>query len=249
MHRRWILVSSLVLAVSAFCILAYFYIRHPVPWSPKQHHRLEVWANVGSTFTVFATLFSSLGFVALIWTIWVQIDQLKTIDEGQRDAAKQAHYFSLSQRVGEVISDPEINRLAASFRYYRQLDHVVPAGQSLPKDPESLVRNLSQQLAAQKPLHLQIPVHDGFRRRKLFRAIEKLLDSCSAFQRELFKDSLNAQIHDEAARMLILKSLAESDERTLAIFGKLGIQFSVLNEVPEVAERLTSAFPERRSGK
>jgi hypothetical protein len=40
------------------------------------------------------------------------------------------------------------------------------------------------------------------RRRELFRAIEKLLDSCSAFQRELFKDSLNAQIHDGAARRL-----------------------------------------------
>jgi len=244
MHRKWIFVYSLALAVSAFCFFAYFYIRHPVPWSPKQHQRLEVWANVGSTFTVFSTLFSSLGLVALIWTIWVQIDQLKTIDEGQRHPAKQAHYLSLSQRVGEVISDLEIHRLAESFRYYHQLDFVFRAGQSLPKDPESLVRNLSQQLAALKPLYLEIPVHDGFRRRKLFRAIEKLLDSCSAFQGELFKDSLNAQIHDEAARILILKSLAEGDERTLAIFGKLGIQFSVLNEVSEVAGLLAGAFPE-----
>jgi hypothetical protein len=78
----------------------------------------------------------------LIWTIWVQIDQLKTIDEGQRDAAKQAHYLSLSQRVGEVISDLEIGRLAANFRYYRQLNHVFPAGQSPPKDPESLASSL-----------------------------------------------------------------------------------------------------------
>src|ERR1700730_17247023 len=142
MHRRWIPVCFLALAVSAFCILAYFYIRHPTPWSPKQHHRLEVWANVGSTFTVFATLFSSLGLVALIWTIWVQIDQLKTIDQGQRDAAKQAHYLSLSQRVGEVISDLEIGRLVASFPYYHQLHLFFPPGLSLPGDPDDLVKDL-----------------------------------------------------------------------------------------------------------
>ena len=114
MRSRWI-VCLLAFAVCAFCVAAYFYIRHPVPWSPKQHHRLEVWASIGSAFTVVATLFSSLGLVALIWTIWVQIDQLKTIDEGQRDAAKQAHFLSLSQRVGEVISDKEIEFMNADF--------------------------------------------------------------------------------------------------------------------------------------
>jgi hypothetical protein len=44
--------------------------------------------------------------------------------------------------------------------------------------------------------------------------------------------------------MLILKSLAENDTETLMIFGKLGIQFSVLNEIPEISSRLSKAFPE-----
>jgi hypothetical protein len=243
LRSRSIFICLLALGVCAFCVAAYFYIRHPVPWYLKQHHRLEIWANVGSAFTIVGTLFSSLGLVALIWTIWVQIDQLKTIDEGQRDAAKQAHFLSLSQRVGEVISDLEINRLEESFAYHHKIDHFFPGGQSLPENRGDLVKELSDRLTGQPGLGRIIPVNDGFRRRKLFRAIKQLLGDCSAFQRTLFKDSLNAQIHDEAARMLILKSLAEADAETLAIFGELGIQFSVLNEVPGIAQRLATAFP------
>jgi hypothetical protein len=90
----------------------------------------------------------------------------------------------------------------------------------LPQADSDLIPELSKILNG-LPVAVEIPVHDGFRRRKLFRAIKKLLGNCSSFQRNLFKDSLNAQIHDEAARMLILKSLAEADADTLASFGEL----------------------------
>ena len=168
---------------------------------------------------------------------------MKAIDNGQRDAARQAHYLSLSQRVGEVISDKELLLLQAHFPYHNRLD-VVFAMVSLPQDTENLVRTLSVTLKGQKPLGNVIRMEDRFRRRKLFTALEKLFDDCSPFQRGLFNDSLNAQIHDDAARMLILKSLAEGDVGTLVIFGKLGIQFSVLTEIPLIADRLAKAFPE-----
>ena len=239
-HRLLVLLLSV--AVVALWVVAYFYVRHPVPWYPKQHHRLEVWANIGSAFTTFATLASSLGLVALIWTIWVQIDQLKTIEEGQRDTAKQAHFLMLEKRVGETIGDSEINYLKKRCPHAdHKLDHWFKG--ELPEADSDLAQALFRRLG-ELPAINTIPVHDGFRRRKLFRAIKKLLDDCSSFQRNLFKDSLNAQIHDEAARMLILKSLAENDTETLTIFGQLGIQFSVLNEIPEIARRLARAFPE-----
>ncbi len=227
-RQHILLVFLLSVAVLALWVVAYFYVRHPVPWYPKQHHRLEVWANIGSAFTTFATLASSLGLVALIWTIWVQIDQLKTIEEGQRDTAKQAHFLMLEKRVGEVIGDSEINYLKKRCPHANyKLDHWFQ--NVLPEADLDLTQELFRRLG-------ELPA--------INRAIKNLLDDCSPFQKNLFKDSLNAQIHDEAARMLILKSLAENDTETLAVFGRLGIQFSVLNEIPEIARRLTRAFPE-----
>src|SRR5882762_10082894 len=89
-----------LLAVFALCVLAHFYIRHPVAWQPKQHHRLELWAGVGSAFTAIGTLFSGLCFVALIWTIRVQI-------ETNKDATRKALILASSQCLGEIISDPK----------------------------------------------------------------------------------------------------------------------------------------------
>lgn len=241
MRSKWFFV--LLLASVVFIVGAYFYLRHPVPWYPKQHGRLDVLAKVGSAFAIVAALFSSLGLVALIWTIWVQIDQLKIINDGQRQEARQALYLSLSQRVGEIIGDSEIESTAKSMLShgvgFHGLEIVFVPGQKLLEEARALIADLSAKLQGKG-----VPVHQRFRRQRLFLAIEKLLDSCSAFQRELYKDALNAQIHDDAARMLIVKSLAESDERTIRIFGAIGMDFSVLNEVPEVADQLTRAFSE-----
>ena len=55
--------------------------------------------------------------------------------------------------------------------------------------------------------------------------------------------SLLAQIHDESARMLIIKALAERDGETLKIFGRIGISFDVLNEVQDLADELKRRYP------
>lgn len=89
---------------------------------------------------------------------------------------------------------------------------------------------------------LRIPQHDRFRRVSLFRGLDRLIGSCDEFQREMFKDALKAQVHDQAARMLIIKSLAESDADTLRIYGRLGINFAVLNELPRLSEELARRF-------
>jgi hypothetical protein len=84
--------------------------------------------------------------------------------------------------------------------------------------------------------------NDRFRRVSLFRGLERLLSSCDEFQKEMFKDALAAQIHDEAAKMIIIESLAEADAETLKIYGRLGINFAVLNEFPRLSTELSRRF-------
>jgi hypothetical protein len=91
----------------------------------------------------------------------------------------------------------------------------------------------------------QVPVNDRFRRQALFRALQKLFSSSSDFQRQLFKDALNAQIHDQAAWMIILKSLAEADGETLRIYGELGISFDALHQSPSLCAEVKKRFSPR----
>jgi hypothetical protein len=57
-----------------------------------------------------------------------------------------------------------------------------------------------------------IPVSDRIRRQALFKALDQL---CSSSAPDQFRQALQSQIHDESARMLIIKALAEQDGETL----------------------------------
>jgi hypothetical protein len=88
----------------------------------------------------------------------------------------------------------------------------------------------------------QIPPGGELRRQRLFNALDQLCSSSPPDQAELFRESLRTQIHDDAARMLILKTLAEGNGGTLRIFGRLGIEFFVLSEYGDLAGELARRF-------
>jgi hypothetical protein len=166
------------------------------------------------------------------------IEQGKIADQTNKDSTPQGLFLALSQRVGEVISDLEINKMPPLQPLILEIG--LRETQYREETDEEFLACEAKALRAVK-----IPQHDRFRRQSLFRALDQLLLSCNDFQRELFKLALTAQIHDSAARMLIIKSLAEADLETFRIYGNLGINFEVLNEFPSLSKELTRRFSKK----
>jgi len=213
----------------------------------------ELLADLGSFFGIASAFFAGLAFAGVCATIPFLVAQAKSArdqveaairqaqiaDKTNRDGARQGLFLALSQRVGEVISDLEIGRMPQVPQGL--LESVEMGLRATGYTNESDEEFLRQESHSLRPLG--IPHHDRFRRVSLFRGLDRLIGSCDDFQREMFKDALKAQIHDQAARMIIIKSVAESDAETLRIYGRLGINFAVLNELPQLSAELTRRFP------
>jgi len=76
----------------------------------------------------------------------------------------------------------------------------------------------------------------------IVRSLADLLSASSESQRKLFEAGLAAKIRDAAARMLIVKSVAENDLETLRAYDTIGMNFAVLNECPKFAAELERRF-------
>jgi hypothetical protein len=212
-------------------------------------------ANQGQFFGVLSALFAGLAFAGVCATIPFLMAQAKAASDqvkvSQRQAeiaseatassARQALFLSLSDHVGEVISDPEIAKVPGNL-----LPSVEPGIPDIVSKSGSDSEFLK--LVAELFSHYTVPIHDRFRRQALFRALEKLVSSSSDFQKQLFKDALNAQIHDRAAWMIIIKSLAEADVETMRIYGELGISFEVLHASPSLRDEVKRRFSPHSPG-
>jgi hypothetical protein len=178
-------------------------------------------------------------------TIWIQIKQVEAANkqakltlEGIKEASKQQFYLALEPRIGEVISNEAVEKFLQRF----------PHG-SLTDEP-NLTRYALEALNEQEFLarlsgaieRFKIPLDQRFRRQALFKALDMLCSTSSAEQALQFKNAIQSQIHDESARMLIITASAERDGTTLRIFGRLGIDFNVLNDSQPVADKLASLY-------
>jgi hypothetical protein len=250
--KKWIAgllaVAFVLLFCSAFTIIFFLSI------SRSQEIKTgELLADFGQFFGVASALFAGLAFAGVCATLPFLVAQAKSsrdqveatirqaqiADKTNRDAARQDLFLALSQRVGEVISELEIGRMPPVPQSLLEgLEMGLRATGYADESDEEFLRHESHSVRS-----LRIPEHDRFRRVSLFRGLDRLIGSCDEFQREMFKDALKAQIHDQAARMLIIKSLAESDAETLRIYGRLGMNFAVLNELPKLSEELARRFP------
>jgi hypothetical protein len=246
--RNWIpgaLAAAFVLLVCSVLMFIFFQSIS----NSKELKTGELLTDFGSFFGVASAFFAGLAFAGVCATLPFLIAQAKSAkdqvaatirqaeiaDKTNRDAARQGLFLALSQRVGEVISDSEIARMPPIPPPVLEIGLRV-SGYSDESDEEFLGRE-------SRPLRSSnIPAHDRFRRVSLFRGLDRLISNCDEFQQEMFKDALKAQIHDQAARMLIIKSLAEADTETLRIYGRLGLDFAVLNEFPRLSAELTRRF-------
>jgi hypothetical protein len=250
--RNWIpgaLAAAFVLLVCCVLIVIFFQSIS----NSKELKTGELLTDFGSFFGVASAFFAGLAFAGVCATLPFLIAQAKSArdqvaatirqaeiaDETNRDAARQGLFLALSQRVGEVIADPEIEKMPSMPQgFVESIERGLrEPGCSNESDDEFLGYE-SNALSS-----FDIPKHDRFRRQSLFRGLDRLIGSCDGFQQDMFKDALKAQIHDRAAKMLIIKSLAEADKETLKIYGRLGLDFAVLNELPKLSEELARRFP------
>ena len=195
-------------------------------------------ANLGQFFGILSALFAGLAFAGVLWTIPFLKDQATAAREQTDATARQNLFLSLSQRVGEVISNEELSKMPRNTAFLEDVEPGMPNIISQSDSDSKFLELMARQLHDQHG----VPVNDRFRRQALFRALQKLFSSSPEFQRKLFKDALNAQIHDQAAWMIILKSLAEADGETLRIYSELGISFDALHQSPTLCAEVKKRF-------
>jgi hypothetical protein len=235
----------LALSIVLICVGWYFLVRHGFirlgqAHLPKEHHRLEILANVGAAFQIIAAMFTALAFAGVLFTVYLQGAQMQA-------GLNQDHLDSLQKRVGELIGnagnilnvlpDGTIPALRVAIREVRRT-----------KEWEKTDTRVDPFLAdLSKCLEDRIPTNDEQRRRYVFKALHSLISNAPPNQRKLFKESLLAQIHEGAARVLILQAIAVKDRELLEIFGHLGLGFSSFEkDIPDLSKELEERFPTRK---
>lgn len=220
---------ALVILVISVCIWWFFLVRSD----------LADFAQLGSSFQTIGAVFTALAFAGVIFTIYLQGLQIQA-------QLNEYHLNSLQKRVGELIGDAgkiltqigpgTLPALKISIREIRRTKEQEKADKR--EDPflEDLSRCLEE----------KIPTDDKFRRRYVFKALHSLISKAPPGQRRFLKESLLAQIHETAARVLILQAIAAKDRELLEIFGQLGIGFSSFErDIPDLHKELEERFPNR----
>jgi len=232
----------LALLVVLICVGWYFLVRHGLPrlgqaHLPKQHHRLEILANVGAAFQIIAAMFTALALAGILFTVYLQGVQIQA-------GLNQQHLDSLQKRVGELIGDADkilakipvgtFPALKITIREIRRTKEE----EKTDTRPDPFLEDLSRGLKD------KIPTNDKQRRRYVFEALRSLISNAPPGQRKLFKESVLAQIHDGAARLLILQAIAAQDRELLEIFAQLGLGFSWFeDDIPDLSKELEERFP------
>jgi hypothetical protein len=104
--------------------------------------------------------------------------------------------------------------------------------------PEERIHDLSR-----VTLKAGVPPGVRFRRQDLLLALEKLRSEASPELKPLLDQALRATLSDEQRRLLILQAVYDQDIQELRFLGATGVASDVLNEMPDLVNFLTKAFP------
>lgn len=176
-----------------------------------------------------------ISVLALLYQLW------KT-PRDKRQELNQEHFFSLLPRVGEVISPERVQSFLNYMTQEREgrirseLSDRTKQFTEFPRSNPEFLKLLSDLLGH------AFPQSDRFRRRNLFFALDRLRDVADAKRRPLLVHALQSQVHDEAARFLILQAVKEMDEEVLNVFVRFGIPFNTINQLPEVRDELKRRY-------
>jgi hypothetical protein len=111
-----ILVVPFVFVVVVWTI-SYSYFRHPFKNGQPLEDRLATHAAVGEAMAITGVLFSGLGFVALIATIWLQRIQIEAAIQGMEDSTKaqQENLETLRAQSENTLAVAKISALAVQI--------------------------------------------------------------------------------------------------------------------------------------
>jgi hypothetical protein len=114
---RWRVRSLLILVallVILVWIISYSYFRHPFKNGQPLEDRLAIHAAVGEAMTITSVLFSGLGFVALIATVWFQRRQIEAAIQGMEESTKaqQENLKTLRAQSDATLAVAQISALS-----------------------------------------------------------------------------------------------------------------------------------------
>jgi hypothetical protein len=198
---------------------------------------------VQSIWSFLAHNGQSITAVIQIITLIILFYGLMKEPREKRQEFNRECFFELLPRVGEVISDKSL----APFKEHMTEERLLRIQTNLSDKTERFTdfpdKNEEFLKLVSDLLGHSFPQSDRFRRRSLFLALDNLRSAADRDHRPLLTYALRAQIHDEAARFLILQAVKEWDEEMLTIFARLGVPFETLNSLPELRDVLTERFP------
>src|ERR1700738_2402411 len=86
--RSLLILVALFVLVFVVWIISYSYFRHPFKNGQPLEYRIATNAAVGEGMAITSVLFSGLGFVALIATVWLQRKQIEAAIQGMEESTR-----------------------------------------------------------------------------------------------------------------------------------------------------------------
>src|ERR1700736_2661675 len=86
--RSLLILVALFVSVIVVWIISYSYFRHPFKNGQPLEYRIATNAAVGEAMAITSVLFSGLGFVAIIATVWLQRKQIQAAIQSMEDSTK-----------------------------------------------------------------------------------------------------------------------------------------------------------------
>jgi hypothetical protein len=115
--RSLLILVALFVSVIVVWIISYSYFRHPFKNGQPLENRIATNAAVGEAMAITSVLFSGLGFVALIATVWLQREQIQAAIQGMEDSTKaqQENLKTLRAQSENTLAVAKISALAVQI--------------------------------------------------------------------------------------------------------------------------------------
>jgi hypothetical protein len=112
-----LILAALFVFVVVVWIISYSYFRHPFKNGQPLEYRLATNAAVGEAMAITSVLFSGLGFVALIATVWLQRQQIQAAIQGMEESTKaqQKTLETLRAQSDATLAAARISALAILY--------------------------------------------------------------------------------------------------------------------------------------
>ena len=117
-----LILAALFVFVVVVWIISYSYFRHPFKNGQPLEYRLATNAAVGEAMAITSVLFSGLGFVALIATVWLQRQQIQAAIQGMEESTKaqQKTLETLRAQSDATLAAARISALAILVPHIQQ---------------------------------------------------------------------------------------------------------------------------------